>query len=201
MSTIKDMVNRFLAWPLPKDFAPDGGISFERVSNKGTPHEYERHPSGTNLLTATQAEEMVRFMLRPAGEVQQDMRVTATDQMTDLQWARAIIIHLTGRPDDPTPMLLRMVADIRGRDAVSFPAPGRSDDWMGTRTKGYYWVRSVGYAPVIIAHWDPAIKLWHFTGVSATATDFQVEVLAPVEPYKTPTALEHQALTQTQVGR
>jgi hypothetical protein len=33
--------------------------------------------------------------------------------MTDEQWAKAIIIHLTGRPDDPTPMLLKMIADIR----------------------------------------------------------------------------------------
>lgn len=44
---------------------------------------------------------------------EQDMRVTATDQMTDLQWGRAIIIHLTGRVEDPTPMLLKMIADIR----------------------------------------------------------------------------------------
>ena len=45
--------------------------------------------------------------------MEQDMRVTATDQMTDEQWAKAIIIHLTGQPEEPTPMLLRMIADIR----------------------------------------------------------------------------------------
>lgn len=33
--------------------------------------------------------------------------------LSDDEWAKAIIIHLTGRPEDPTPMLLKMVADIR----------------------------------------------------------------------------------------
>jgi len=60
---IKRMVNRFLAWKLPADFAPDNGISFEPISNAGSHHEYRREPVGTNLLTATQAEEMVRHML------------------------------------------------------------------------------------------------------------------------------------------
>lgn len=39
---IKHMVDRFLAWRLPENFNPDGGISFERVGNKGTKYEYER---------------------------------------------------------------------------------------------------------------------------------------------------------------
>lgn len=60
---IKHMVERFLAWPLPASFNPDGGISFDPVGNRGTAHEYPRHPSGTNLLDATQAEAMVRQML------------------------------------------------------------------------------------------------------------------------------------------
>jgi len=47
-------------------------------------------------------------------KTQQDQRVIATDQMTDEQWAKAIIIHLTGQPDDPTPMLMKMIADMRG---------------------------------------------------------------------------------------
>jgi len=33
--------------------------------------------------------------------------------MTDVEWAKAIIMHLTGQPEDPTPMLLKMIADIR----------------------------------------------------------------------------------------
>lgn len=60
---IKRMVDRFLMWRLPDDFAPDAGISFDPISNKGTPHEYRHVPVGTNLLTAIQAEQMVRHML------------------------------------------------------------------------------------------------------------------------------------------
>lgn len=52
---VKEMVNRFLSWSLPKDFFPDCGINFER--NLG----YK--PTGTNLFTATQAEAMIRHML------------------------------------------------------------------------------------------------------------------------------------------
>ena len=36
-----------------------------------------------------------------------------TTAKDDLAWARAIVIHMTGVPDDPSPMLLRMIADIR----------------------------------------------------------------------------------------
>ena len=60
---IKHMVDRFLQWGIPEGFNPDGGISFERYSNKGTTHQYENHPSGTNLFSATEAEAMVRYML------------------------------------------------------------------------------------------------------------------------------------------
>lgn len=44
------MVGRFLVWKLPKDFAPDAGISFK---------EGAWWPSGTNLLHAGQAKEML----------------------------------------------------------------------------------------------------------------------------------------------
>lgn len=46
---IDKMVDRFLGWKLPKEFAPDGGISFE---------EKAWWPIGTNLLTADQAKQM-----------------------------------------------------------------------------------------------------------------------------------------------
>lgn len=61
--SIKTMVGRFLAWKLPADFSPDGGISFERISSAGTQYEHAREPVGTNLLTATQAEAMIRHLL------------------------------------------------------------------------------------------------------------------------------------------
>lgn len=53
---IRAMVDRFLGWKLPEDFAPDCGIAY----TKSGP---EYAPVGTNLFTATQAEAMVRHML------------------------------------------------------------------------------------------------------------------------------------------
>lgn len=60
---IKHMVNRFLAWKLPENFHPDGGITFKREFNEHTAHPMKHEPSGTNLLDASQAEAMVRHML------------------------------------------------------------------------------------------------------------------------------------------
>lgn len=65
---IKHMVNRFLGWKLPKDFSPDAGISFapehsvEYMASLGKP-PCRHEPTGTNLLAATQADAMVRYML------------------------------------------------------------------------------------------------------------------------------------------
>lgn len=56
---VKHMVERFLCWRLPENFNPDGGIEFK----KRTPWPDTHHPVGTNLLDATQAEEMVRYMV------------------------------------------------------------------------------------------------------------------------------------------
>jgi hypothetical protein len=61
---ITHMVNRFLQWKLPKDFQPDCGIHFDADAAKKlnqNNHTYE--PVGTNLFSADQAMEMVRFMV------------------------------------------------------------------------------------------------------------------------------------------
>lgn len=55
---IAQMVNRFLCWKLPNDFAPDGGISFDRAYG-----EKWGMPIGTNLFTADQARAMIEHML------------------------------------------------------------------------------------------------------------------------------------------
>lgn len=59
---IKHMVNRFLAWKLPTNFNPDGGITVDKAYLDRLPASYPG-PSGTNLFDATQAEAMVRHML------------------------------------------------------------------------------------------------------------------------------------------
>ena len=33
--------------------------------------------------------------------------------MEDHEWAKAIVIHLTGRPEEPTSVLLKIINDIR----------------------------------------------------------------------------------------
>ena len=60
---IKQAVDRFLGWKLPADFSPDAGISFKREFNEHTEYPMKHEPIGTNLFTATQATEMVRYML------------------------------------------------------------------------------------------------------------------------------------------
>lgn len=57
---VKTMVDRFLVWKLPADFNPDGGISYTRPNYAPN---VDATPTGTNLLTAVQAESMVRHML------------------------------------------------------------------------------------------------------------------------------------------
>lgn len=60
---VKQMVNRFLAWHLPENFRPDGGISFDPVANRGNEYEMPRDPTGTNLFDYNQATEMVKHMI------------------------------------------------------------------------------------------------------------------------------------------
>jgi hypothetical protein len=67
---IKHMVDRFLCWRLPENFNPDGGISFNKMSNEKSPWPRKNEPVGTNLLDATQAEEMVRFMVEGVSSVE-----------------------------------------------------------------------------------------------------------------------------------
>ncbi|CAB4134980.1 Phage protein (N4 Gp49/phage Sf6 gene 66) family [uncultured Caudovirales phage] len=62
-----DMVNRFLAWKLPADFSPDCGISFEKEYNHDSPVGVQyREPSGTNILDASHAKEMLEHVIQPA---------------------------------------------------------------------------------------------------------------------------------------
>lgn len=60
---INKMADRFCFWKLPEAFYPDGGISFEPTGSKGTPHEFKREPTGTNVFTHEQAKDMIRFMI------------------------------------------------------------------------------------------------------------------------------------------
>lgn len=50
---IDKIVDRFLGWKLPEDFSPDCGISYKKIGE----------PIGTNLFTASQAREMIKYIL------------------------------------------------------------------------------------------------------------------------------------------
>ena len=71
---IKHMVDRFLSWRLPENFAPDGGIIFKAAFNEHTAHPMKHEPTGTNLFDATQADAMVRHMIEgiPSGAAPAD---------------------------------------------------------------------------------------------------------------------------------
>lgn len=70
---IKHMTERFLRWGLPENFNPDCGVSFEKFGNYGTPHQYQRRPTGMNLLSHNQAEAMIRHLVEglPSAEPNQ----------------------------------------------------------------------------------------------------------------------------------
>lgn len=69
MKVTDEMVHRFLAWELPKDFGPDGGVAFTRevqtVDGKRDRADLGPGwwPVGTNLLTAEQARAMLTHVL------------------------------------------------------------------------------------------------------------------------------------------
>jgi len=60
---IKYMVDRFLEWRLPEKFNPDAGINFKPNFNEHTAHPMRHEPTGTNLFDATQAKEMVLYLI------------------------------------------------------------------------------------------------------------------------------------------
>lgn len=57
--SIRRMVDRFLTWKLPRNFSPDGYVSFNSTGAKNNFF----WPVGTNILTAEQAKEMFMYAL------------------------------------------------------------------------------------------------------------------------------------------
>lgn len=75
MKVTDEMVNRFLMWKLPADFAPDCGISFKSESDYEHPvfGRSKHEPMGTNLFSADQARAMLEHVLadiQPAAPVE-----------------------------------------------------------------------------------------------------------------------------------
>jgi hypothetical protein len=81
MPKIDQMVDRFLCWGLPDDFAPDCHISFDRDAAKFNQHSW---PSGTNLLTAAQARQMFEHVLNADGSGLQPHQQRVITEKADL---------------------------------------------------------------------------------------------------------------------
>lgn len=74
MKPTQEMIDRFLGWKLPADFAPDAGVSFDR--------EYAAKwgmPTGTNLFTANQARAMFEYALAGSEAPPQRQPLTAEE--------------------------------------------------------------------------------------------------------------------------
>lgn len=108
---LSQMVDRFLAWELPKDFTPDAGISFKPTFNDHLPVLMKHNPVGTNLLTAIQAKAMLEHVAGPflarAAELEEClMRIR---EKTKDEWAvreaHSVLSPLGPQPtDSPFPL-------------------------------------------------------------------------------------------------
>ena len=76
---IDAMVSRFLAWRLPENFSPDGGVSFQPTFRTVGGGEMKAAPTGTNLLTYTQAKAMLLHVVGDAVSAE----VTPTDHVVE----------------------------------------------------------------------------------------------------------------------
>ena len=104
-------VDRFLSWKLPKDFAPDGGISFDHK---------KLGPTGTNLFDAIQAKEMFSYALGTNTEFSSrafadcfTMRVSLVSVLTD-----AGVFTPYGEPFDYKMCDIALKALVSERDAL-----------------------------------------------------------------------------------
>lgn len=87
---VATMVDRFLGWPLPKDFGPDAGISF-------TPSTHPMGwPVGTNLFTADQARAMFEHALGAQNVHSQEPSQAAPDVLRDIAATARAAINVPG---------------------------------------------------------------------------------------------------------
>lgn len=141
------MANKFLGWHLPKNFNPDGGISFEPVAGKGTPYEYNRIPQGTNFLSFEQAREMVRHIVEglPTLSVQAEAREP-----------EKIMQSVTGEKGNCFSACLAAMLGIRLSDVPNFFDLGTNDRewWIAVRT----WLADFNIGVINIGMWGDYLK-------------------------------------------
>jgi hypothetical protein len=149
---IKHMVNRFLQWQLPKNFAPDAGISYTPPNYTGAARDNHRI-TGTNLFDATQADAMVRFMVdgmaSPADDaIMEEARVESskfyatecTIEKASFMDGAKFALNSVRRPTAPADVveaLREAIADIQWMSAASDFGPEgvAHEGWIKVRDK------------------------------------------------------------------
>jgi hypothetical protein len=106
---IEEMVNRFLGWKLPHDFAPDHYIIFDRESAQQL---YDRTngtswPVGTNLFTADQARQMFEHCVEEKPEPLSEYWVLQT-------YKRLPLYDVEGIGENRFANIVRLVEEAHG---------------------------------------------------------------------------------------
>jgi hypothetical protein len=119
------MVDRFLSWKLPEDFAPDGGVCFEGGG-----------PIGTNLFTATQAEAMIRHLLEGLALPVTDGVWEALEFYAEPKNWESYTIYSTKKTETINPISNDNKGD-KARAAISLrvSAPLPESPWRGMRSQ------------------------------------------------------------------
>ena len=157
---IKHMVDRFLMWKLPEHFNPDGGISFKKTFNEHTAFPAKHEPSGTNLLSAVQATEMVRYMVEgltalSANSAEHHLGWLYTNPDAGNEWSEQHPRE-SGECEDAADVFPATLENLKNelicawqelnaaRDEASPPAPAQGDAeavaWRATSPTGYVHV-------------------------------------------------------------
>lgn len=135
---LTNLVNRFLGWKLPLDFAPDCGISIdtEIAGRNGW-------PSGTNLFNAEQAKQMFEYVTQGTP--------TVTHFSNAYHGAREDLAIWKKRALEAEELNRKFIADINGQTFMGEPAPAVAQEPVGFR----YKTRSIKYP-------ENGWSGWHF---------------------------------------
>jgi len=176
---IKHMAERFLAWKLPDDFSPDGGVVF--VPDR------EAHPSawptGTNLLNYTQAYQMIWHLAEglPSAAPEPEERAPIPDRS-------ALGLHGDEEPERANPVIASLVRDAQeaGGDDAADDAALRIASYISAAERS----RREQFAESAKSSLPPALARpnrtnWGLEGLTRAEVDDVLETarLIPLDPF------------------
>lgn len=137
---IKKLVDRFLGWPLPKDFGPDCYISFDRDSAE----KNLSRPVGTNLFTADQARQMFEHVLAVDSDMDFGMAIDALKSGKKVaragwngkgMWLQLVVPHSNRPPKTATAMVLSLPDDVDTLPWIGMKtADNKFVPWLASQT-------------------------------------------------------------------